>query len=151
MKQITKAWLNRASEDLEACQQLLANEHLTNIVSFHAQQAVEKTLKAVIEELEIGFIKTHNLQRLYELIKPHYDIIQDMDTLEQLDAIYTESRYPNEMGLLPFGKPTIEETRHFYDFANKVYKLIRTELEDSTNKGQAPPADTKEDEVQSTS
>jgi len=74
MKPITKAWLERAWDDLEAIKQLLKNEYLTNVVSFHAQQTVEKSLKAVIEELEIGFVKTHNLPRLYELVKPHYDL-----------------------------------------------------------------------------
>jgi len=61
MKQITKAWLDRAKDDLDAIEQLLQKEHLTNVVSFHAQQAVEKSLKAVIEEFKIGFVKIHNL------------------------------------------------------------------------------------------
>ena len=53
MKPITQAWLDRALDDLDAIEQLLEKEHLTNVVSFHAQQAVEKSLKAVIEELKI--------------------------------------------------------------------------------------------------
>ena len=130
MKPITKAWLERAWDDLEAIKQLRKNEHLTNVVSFHAQQTVEKSLKAVIEELEIGFVKTHNLPRLYELVKPHYDLIQDIDMLDQLDAVYTESRYPNEMGLLPYGKPTIEEAHIFYNFAKNIYEQIKAKLED---------------------
>jgi HEPN domain-containing protein len=129
MKPITQAWLDRALDDLDASKQLLKKEHLTNVVSFHAQQAVEKSLKAVIEELEIGFVKTHNLPRLYELVKPHADIIKDIDMLERLDAVYTESRYPNEMGLLPYGKPTIQDANSLYDFAKDVYKQIKTKLE----------------------
>jgi HEPN domain-containing protein len=129
MKQITKAWLDRALDDLDSIEQLLKKEHLTNVVAFHAQQAVEKSLKAVIEELEIGFVRTHNLLRLHELVKPHYDVTQDTDMLERLDAVYTESRYPNEMGLLPYGKPTIEDARLFYDFAREVYEQIKVELE----------------------
>jgi HEPN domain-containing protein len=34
------------------------------MVAFHSQQAVEKTMKGIIEEFEIGFVKTHNLERL---------------------------------------------------------------------------------------
>lgn len=58
MKPITKEWLDRALDDLNAIEELLKREHLTNVA---AQQAVEKTLKAVIEELGISLRKTHNL------------------------------------------------------------------------------------------
>lgn len=59
MKLITKEWLNRAKDDLTVIEEIIDNRHLTNMVAFHAQQTVEKTLKAIIEEFEIGFIKTH--------------------------------------------------------------------------------------------
>ena len=129
MRQITKAWFDRALDDLNAIELLLQEPHLTNIASFHAQQAVEKSLKAVIEEFEIGLVKTHNLSHLYQLVKPHYDIIDDIDTLEQLDTIYIESRYPNEIGLLPHGKPSSDEAVHFYNFAKVVYETLKAELE----------------------
>ena len=129
MKPITKEWLDRASDDLDAIEQLLKKEHLTNVVAFHAQQAVEKTLKAVIEELEIGFVKTHNLVQLSGLVKSHYDIIQDLEMLERLDAVYTESRYPDDIGMLPYGKPTIEDAKCFYDFAREVYQQIKIRLD----------------------
>lgn len=134
MKQITRAWLNSASDDLDSIEQLLKKDHLTNVVAFHAQQAVEKTFKAVIEELEIGLIKTHDLTRLYQLVQPHTHITPHMDMLEQLNAVYTESQYPNEMGLLPHGKPTPKEASHFYIFANEIYTQIKSELERSTKR-----------------
>ena len=46
MKPITKEWLDRAKEDLDASLAIIPNEHLTNMVTFHSQQAVEKTLHA---------------------------------------------------------------------------------------------------------
>ena len=124
MKLITKEWLDRAQDDLDASEELLKKEHLTNIVAFHAQQAVEKTLKAVIEELNIGLRKTHLLLRLDELIRPHYTIIQDMDMLERLDSVYTESRYPDDIGLLPYGKPTVEDAQKFYRFAQEIHNRV---------------------------
>jgi len=129
MKPITQAWLDRALDDLNAIEQMVELEHLTNIVAFHAQQAIEKTLKAIIEETEIGLVKTHNLTRLYALVKPHYNLIEDIDTLEQLDAVYTESRYPDDIGLLPYGKPTIEESLYFYNFAKRFYEQAKVKLE----------------------
>lgn len=51
MKAITREWLARAADDLAAARLLLTQENLTNVVAFHAQQTVEKILKAAIEEL----------------------------------------------------------------------------------------------------
>lgn len=128
MKRISRAWLSSAQDDLDTIALLLSQPHLTNVVSFHAQQAVEKTLKAVIEELEIGLVKTHSLSRLYELVKSHYDIISDLDILEQLEAVYTESRYPDELGLLPHGKPTPQEAEKFYIFAKEIHEVTEARL-----------------------
>ncbi|CAN2042405.1 hypothetical protein GMMP15_70003 [Candidatus Magnetomoraceae bacterium gMMP-15] len=69
IKIITKAWLNRAQDDLNLIEEIIDREDLTNMVAFHSQQAVEKIFKAVIEELEIKFIKTHNLERLFKNIR----------------------------------------------------------------------------------
>lgn len=65
MKTLTQEWLDRAQDDLDSIAELIKREHLTNIVAFHAQQAVGKTLKALIEELGIGLRKTHNLLTMF--------------------------------------------------------------------------------------
>jgi HEPN domain-containing protein len=68
MKPITEEWLKKAREDLDVVLEIISREHLTGMAAFHSQQAVEKTLKGVIEEFEIGFMKTHNLERLLGVI-----------------------------------------------------------------------------------
>jgi len=129
MKAITHEWLARAAEDLAAAQALLTRPDLTNVVAFHAQQAVEKALKAAIEELDLGLVKTHSLTRLYELVRPHHPVIADMDMLDRLEAVHIEARYPGEMGLLPTGKPTQDEVADFSSFAHDVYERLRANLE----------------------
>ena len=52
MKLITKEWLERAVDDLQAIAALIIQEELTNIVAFHAQQAVEKVFTLVNELLQ---------------------------------------------------------------------------------------------------
>ena len=42
MKTLTQAWLNAARDDLLTIEELIDIEHLTHIVAFHAEQAVEK-------------------------------------------------------------------------------------------------------------
>jgi len=99
------------------------------MVAFHAQQAVEKTLKAALEESDIAAFKTHSLTRLYSLLTPHISLSVKQDMLDRLEAVYIQSRYPGEMGLLPYGKPTLTEAKEFYGFAQQLYNQIQTELE----------------------
>jgi HEPN domain-containing protein len=44
MKLITEEWLDKAREDLDVALEIIPKEHLTNMVTFHSQQAVEKAL-----------------------------------------------------------------------------------------------------------
>ena len=57
MKQLTREWLNAAGDDLLTIENLQYNPILTNVIAFHSQQAIEKILKAIMEEYEISFIK----------------------------------------------------------------------------------------------
>ncbi len=114
MKQLTKDWLNAAEDDLSTAEILLTNPILTNIIAFHSQQAVEKSLKAIIEEFSISSIKTHNLQSLLIKIEkiipfPVNDLI-----ISELDRLYIDSRYPGDLGLMPHGKPSLEEAEMYY-------------------------------------
>ena len=46
-----------------------------------------------------------------------------------LDSLYIESRYPGNLGLLPEGKPTIKQAQLYYEFAQKVYAVVKFSLE----------------------
>jgi len=130
MRASTREWLDRAADDLAAAELLLTRQDLTNVVAFHAQQAVEKALKAVIEEVHSDVVRTHSLTRLYGLVKGHYHvIIENMDILDRLEAAYIAARYPGDIGLLPYGKPTPEDAMAFYRFAQQVFQDILSRLE----------------------
>ncbi|MBK7897659.1 MAG: HEPN domain-containing protein [Candidatus Promineifilaceae bacterium] len=133
MKAITREWLARAKEDLLAAEILLAQPELTNMVAFHAQQTVEKTLKAVLEESAIATVRTHSLTRLYSLVEPHISMPVNQDMLDRLEAVYIQSRYPGEMGLLPHGKPSQDEAKQFYSFAQQLFQEIQPTLESLDN------------------
>jgi len=105
MKQITKDWLETASLDLESIPLIIQNDRLTGHVAFHAQQAIEKSLKASIEEYGGRVPKIHSLSKLFELCVPYISVPIDDDIIIALDSLYIESRYPGEFGLLPEGKP----------------------------------------------
>jgi|APCry1669188970_1035186.scaffolds.fasta_scaffold03908_2 HEPN domain-containing protein len=121
MKPVTKEWLSRANDDLSVIEKIIDNINLTNMSAFHAQQAVEKILKGVIEEYEIGFVKTHKLEFLLAKVRKYITFDVDITQIKRLDEVYTETRYPSDLGLLPYGKPTIEDVREFQEFAKSLY------------------------------
>jgi len=51
------------------------------------------------------------------------------DWLERLDDLYIEARYPGELGLLPNGKPSIDDARKFYEFAKDIFDQVKSLVE----------------------
>ena len=135
MKPITKEWLNRAREDLDVALEIISREHLTNMVAFHSQQAVEKALKGIIEEFEIGFARIHNLERLLGMVRKQISLDVDLNIIKRLDEVYTSTRYPGDLGLLPSGKPTIQDAKELFDFADALYRIVKELLAKSTEEG----------------
>jgi HEPN domain-containing protein len=129
MKAITQKWLNYAKADLMNCEQIKNNVFLTNIVAFHSQQTVEKYFKGIIEEKGLKLERVHNLFKLHSLIETPITYEVDLDQLELLDKVYTTSRYPDDLGLMPEGKPTIEQAVQFYEFAKYIYEKTLEAIE----------------------
>lgn len=128
MKKITEEWLKAAGDDLKVIEKIASDEHLTHMVAFHSQQCIEKSLKAVCEEFEIGAGKIHNLERLLAVVHDHLEIEPDPVLIPMLDKLYIDSRYPGDLGLLPEGKPTPEYSDKFHILAKNMYEKIKTIL-----------------------
>jgi HEPN domain-containing protein len=129
MKEIAEHWLNAAQDDLRVIAKIASDESLTHMVAFHSQQCIEKSLKAVIEEYELGSIRIHNLGRLLEIVRPWMTFDAESVLIEALDKLYIDARYPAELGLLPDGKPTLADAREFHGLAQAIYETARTHLE----------------------
>lgn len=115
-------WLRAANDDLVLLADIIANPHITHLIAFHSQQAVEKSLKAYLEYNNEEVPKTHKIQSLIDRTDIKIEGCDDL--IQLLDALYIESRYPGDMGLLPYGKPTLEDAREFYDFANNIFAEV---------------------------
>jgi HEPN domain-containing protein len=124
MKTSTRQWLEFAQTDLRSCENNLEDEFVTNVVAFHAQQAVEKAFKALIEEKGIRMSRIHNLTRLCALTESFLVSPIDETELDKLDNVYTSSRYPGEIGLLSTGKPTLKESKELYEIAQRIYDIL---------------------------
>lgn len=101
---------------------------MSNIVAFHSQQAVEKSLKSLLEYYNRDVPKIHSLNRLFKLCE-EYIQVDDNSMINTLDSLYIESRYPGDLGLLPNGKPGKEDAVEFYDFAKKIFDDIQEHLD----------------------
>ncbi|CAN2042406.1 hypothetical protein GMMP15_70004 [Candidatus Magnetomoraceae bacterium gMMP-15] len=44
----------------------------------------------------------------------------DLIIINKLDEVYIDARYPVDLGLLSYGKPTIEDAKQFYEFAEYI-------------------------------
>ncbi len=87
-------WLRRAHSDLALARMPPFTGVLLEDLCFHAQQAAEKALKAVLVDSSIPIPRTHNITRLLELIPG--DLTQPRAVQEAmiLTDYAVASRYP---------------------------------------------------------
>ncbi len=121
---MAKEWIKASLIDLKVIQEIINNEILTSMTAFHSQQSIEKSLKAVLEYYNEDIPKIHHIKKLFKLVEKHLTIFIDMDLVMKIDSLYIDSRYPGDMGLLPYGKPTLEDAKEFYQFALYVFDKV---------------------------
>ena len=94
--EIAGRWLDRAGTDLEAARTLARSGAQPWVVGFHAQQAIEKALKAVLVREQIRFPRTHDLERLSGLVPGDWHLDLPLDRLARVSEFGAETRYPVE-------------------------------------------------------
>lgn len=89
-------WLENAQADLALARVALPPGGLYEHLCFHAQQAAEKSLKAVLLTLRVEFPFTHNLQALLDLMPA--ELLAPAPILEavELNPYAVTARYPGE-------------------------------------------------------
>ena len=99
MKPLTREWVEKAEGDFTTASRELRARKSPNYdaACFHAQQCAEKYLKALLQEQEISFGRTHNLSALLDLfvpIEPFWETSRS--DLRALAVFAVEVRYPGE-------------------------------------------------------
>ena len=124
MKEIAKEWIQKAEEDYRvAVRELEAKPPAFSSVCFHAQQCIEKYLKAVLQENNIPFQKIHDLETLSGLLKGILPEIEKFrEDLIKLNVYTVEVRYPR---FSPLGK----DAKEAVSIMKKVRSFIRIFLE----------------------
>jgi HEPN domain-containing protein len=102
MNELVKEWLSKAAADANTAKRELAVEQEPNYdaVCFHAQQAVEKLFKGLLQQHRIAFPKTHDLGLLLEfLLRKHGDLQFLREDILRLTTFAVEFRYPGESAI----------------------------------------------------
>jgi len=89
-------WLENARADLALGKVALPPDGLYEHLCFHAQQAVEKSLKAVLLKMRIEFPFTHNLQALFDLMPSELHVPPQILEAVVLNPYAVAIRYPGE-------------------------------------------------------
>ncbi|MEE9295437.1 MAG: HEPN domain-containing protein [Phycisphaerae bacterium] len=89
-----REWVKRARSDLALARRAIKGVYLEDLC-FHAQQAAEKAIKAVLISQEVEFPYVHDLRRLLELVEKAGVLIpDDVQKAESLTRFAVVTRYP---------------------------------------------------------
>jgi len=87
-------WIRHARSDLAVARQAPSGDLLAETICFHAQQTVEKSVKAVLVHVGIRSPKTHNIERLVGLLPAAVTRIPALADAGWLTVYATTLRYP---------------------------------------------------------
>jgi HEPN domain-containing protein len=96
MTPLTRQWLRKADDDKRmASAASRMRPPLHDMVCYHCQQAVEKYVKALINELALPIPKIHDLERLLAVLAPHDGTVLVLrPAIDGLIEYAVEYRYP---------------------------------------------------------
>ena len=118
-------WMKHAESDLALAQ--LARDNATVLpqqICFHAQQAAEKALKALLLFHKIDFPLTHDIEELLEIIEGSgIAIPADIEEAGMLTPYAVETRYPGYWGVI--SKADLFEA---IDLSKRVMDWVKAQL-----------------------
>jgi len=99
MTPLTPEWIEKAEGDFTVAQLVLRARKRTNYdaVCFHVQQCVEKYLKAILQEHDVRFAKTHDLIVLLDDVVRVVPLMEPFrESLVVLTDFAVDFRYPGD-------------------------------------------------------
>jgi len=92
-------WLKHAQSDIRLAHLALDAEILPEQICFHAQQAAEKALKAVLLHKRVDFPFTHDLDELVEVsLNAGITVPVELHDIGSLTPYAVQARYPGFWG-----------------------------------------------------
>jgi HEPN domain-containing protein len=122
--QAASAWLRKADNDRQSSKLLLTTDPpLTDTAAFHAQQSVEKLLKAFLTANGVVFEKIHDLEQLLNECASIDSSFQELyDDVEPLTIFAVRFRYPGP------ADPTLEQVKSAIETVDRVWDAVVARL-----------------------
>jgi HEPN domain-containing protein len=114
MNPLTSEWIEKAEKDFATASREIRARKMPNYdaVCFHPQQCAEKYLKAILQERNLPFGKTHNLTALLDLLLPYEPSWELMrPSLQRLGVFAVQVRYPGDSADKSIGREALNLCR----------------------------------------
>ena len=120
-------WLRHAHSDLALARTTPLPPILFEDLCFHAQQAAEKAIKAILVAYDIPTPRTHNLRTLFDLLLAEVSVPVDVQEAAGLSDYAVARRYPgaSEPVEAEEYQEAISMAETVVDWAEKVIDLRR--------------------------
>jgi HEPN domain-containing protein len=112
LKERSEILLSKARHDENLLDAVISNAMVADeIFGFHAQQAVEKLLKALLTRLDVPFKRTHNLRVLMDLLESKGSgLAVEFSEIDKLTPYGTLARYEEGDFSAPLDRKRTRET-----------------------------------------
>ncbi len=123
--EVLRQWVQKAENDLLNAAQVLklAKRIPVDTVCYHAQQCVEKYVKALLINRDLDFPKTHNIAVLIKLLPPNARPDIPLADQDRLTEYATTTRYPGDYDPL-----ALADARTAVKLARRVRSHVRKRL-----------------------
>jgi HEPN domain-containing protein len=123
---VAREWAAKAENDLKSATHLLKIKNCpTDIVCFHAQQCIEKYVKALLAVQGSDFRRTHDIGELIALLPIRLRPAIDEKEQDRLTEYATVTRYPGD-----YEPISLSEARRAVATARRIRRDMRRILEE---------------------
>ena len=114
-------WLEKAGRDLKSAKVLKQNDCGNDVVAFHCQQAIEKSLKGYLLKQTGQVAEGHSLIYLCkEASSYHTEFKKRLKDCAFVNQYYIETRYPADIPLVV----SDDEANECISIAEEIYKMV---------------------------
>ncbi len=126
VRELVNEWMRRARSDLVLANMVENEKIAPEIIAFHAQQAVEKALKALLIQRQVEYPRTHIIGVLLTLCKDSgYVLGENLEEAVHLSEFAVSARYPGEMS-----EVSRREAETAVELANWVFDWAEQQIEE---------------------
>lgn len=114
-------WLEKAGRDLKSAKVLKQNDCGNDVVAFHCQQAIEKSLKGYLLKFAEQLVEGHSLIYLCKVASNNnIEFKKRLKDCAFVNQYYIETRYPADIPL----EVSDDEANECISIAEEIYRMV---------------------------